>query len=190
MVIRQRKPQPKQRQRTTTPPSKKQHIGFLPGNQLWRYAQNQGKPRYYPTPESLWEAATRYFEWVEQNPLKEERVVSDRGTPDIIQVSKMQAMTLGGLCIFLNISMECWTGYRHRPEYGGVIGIIEGIIKNQKFTGAAAGLLNANIIARDLGLAERTDVTSSDGSMTPRISEGMTPTEAALLYKQIIKGGK
>ena len=41
---------------------------------------------------------------------------------------------------------------------------------NQKFMGAAADLLNANIISRDLGLADKKDHTSSDGSMTPSFS--------------------
>ena len=42
------------------------------------------------------------------------------------------------------------------------------MIYEQKFTGAAAGLLNPNIIARDLGLADKTDHASSDGSMSPQ----------------------
>jgi hypothetical protein len=37
------------------------------------------------------------------------------------------------------------------------------IIYTQKFTGAAAGFLNPNIIARDLGLKEHTDTTQRIG---------------------------
>ena len=37
------------------------------------------------------------------------------------------------------------------------------IIRTQKFAGAAADLLNANIIARDLGLADKNEVTGKDG---------------------------
>ena len=45
---------------------------------------------------------------------------------------------------------------------------VEQIIYNQKFAGATAGLMNPNIIARDLGLSDKTDHTSSDGSMSPK----------------------
>jgi hypothetical protein len=38
-----------------------------------------------------------------------------------------------------------------------VITRIDKYIYNQKFEGAAAGFLNPNIIARDLGLADKTD---------------------------------
>ena len=51
-----------------------------------------------------------------------------------------------------------------------VIERIEQTVYSQKFEGAAAGLLNANIIARDLGLADRRedkiDVTSGGESIT------------------------
>lgn len=38
-----------------------------------------------------------------------------------------------------------------------VIARIEDIVYNQKFSGAASGFLNPNIIARDLGLADKTE---------------------------------
>ena len=49
-----------------------------------------------------------------------------------------------------------------------VIDDIEKIIYRQKFEGAAAGLLNANIIARDLGLRDKQDVdhTSNGESLS------------------------
>jgi len=46
-----------------------------------------------------------------------------------------------------------------------VIEEIERAIYNQKFQGAAGNLLNANIIARDLGLKEQTDITSGGESI-------------------------
>ena len=49
----------------------------------------------------------------------------------------------------------CRSG-RRRVRCGGV----------QKFAGAAADLLNANIIARDLGLADKQDLTNSDGTLS------------------------
>nr|WP_261640834.1 DNA-packaging protein [Erwinia mallotivora] len=42
----------------------------------------------------------------------------------------------------------------------------EQIIYNQKFTGAAADLLNANIIARELGLADKREVQQTVTDLT------------------------
>lgn len=68
----------------------------------------------------------------------------------------MRAMTISGMCIYLDISEDTWANYRAKKDFLGVTTRAENIIYNQKFAGAAAGLLNANIIARDLGLIEKT----------------------------------
>ena len=41
----------------------------------------------------------------------------------------------------------------------------------QKFAGAAVGLFNANIIARDLGLADKQDITTNGESITKSMSD-------------------
>jgi len=73
-------------------------------------------------------------------------------------------MTLAGLCIFLDISMETWSEWRKsRSDLSDVLARVEAIIYQQKFTGAAAEMLNANIIARDLGLSDKNELTGKDG---------------------------
>jgi len=42
------------------------------------------------------------------------------------------------------------------------------VIYRQKFEGASADMLNPNIIARDLGLADKKDLSSTDKSMSPK----------------------
>ena len=64
-------------------------------------------------------------------------------------------MTLSGLCLFIDIDLGTWDNYRKNQDFFRVTKEIEQIIYNQKFSGAAADLLNANIIARDLGLADK-----------------------------------
>ena len=67
-------------------------------------------------------------------------------------------MTIGGLCIFLDVSHDTWIEWRKtRADLSEVITRVESIIYEQKFTGAAADLLNSNIIARELGLADRSE---------------------------------
>ena len=51
-----------------------------------------------------------------------------------------------------------------------VIHKIEDCIYNQKFEGAIIGLYNANIIARDLGLSDKNELTGKDGNpLIPKI---------------------
>lgn len=64
-------------------------------------------------------------------------------------------MTISGLCIFLDIDQSTWEDYRQRKDFIRVTKATEQVIYNQKFAGASADLLNANIIARDLGLADK-----------------------------------
>lgn len=77
-----------------------------------------------------------------------------QGAPVQDQLPKMRAMTIDGLCIFLDINVHTWHEYRSRDDFLAVTMQAEAVIRSQKFSGAAADLLNANIIARDLGLKD------------------------------------
>ncbi len=133
------------------------------GNQFWKARASHGRDLIFETPELLWESCSEYFDWVEDNPLEEEKLFAYQGAIKRETVSKMRAMTLGGLCIFLDVTEDTWSNYRQRKDYLGVVSKVEKIIYNQKFTGAAADLLNANIIARDLGLSDKQEIDHSGG---------------------------
>ena len=57
----------------------------------------------------------------------------------------------------VEISFQTFQDYRAREGFIDITSKIENVIKTQKFVGAAADLLNANIIARDLGLTDKTE---------------------------------
>jgi len=139
------------------------------GNQFWKARAKHGRDRIFASAELLWEACCEYFEWVEANPLLEDTVSFFQGVPTHDYVSKMRAMTIGGLCTFLDIDETTWRAWRDQKDFSTVITRAERIIRDQKFAGASAGLLNANIIARDLGLSDKSELDhkSTDGSMTP-----------------------
>ena len=132
------------------------------GNKFWERRSSHGRNPIFKNPQELLDACCEYFDWCHENPLFEMKPFNVNG--EIIQepVAKMRAFTIGGLCIFLDIDHKTWTNYRSKDDFFGVTSKIEDIIRDQKFTGAAAGLFNANIIARDLGLKEssETDITS------------------------------
>lgn len=150
----------------TNQPQKDEKTGrFLPGNSLWRSRSSHGPKPKFSNPEDLWNACCEYFHWVEQNPLWEDKLVIYQGEAKHEPVAKMRAMTIGGLCVFLDIDRVTWSAWKtERPDLSSVIRRVDEVITEQKFTGASADLLNANIIARDLGLADKSEVTGKDGS--------------------------
>ena len=128
---------------------------FQAGNQFWKMRETHGRNPIFETPEQLWVAACEYFQWVEDNPLYEEKIFHSQGIITKDTITKMRAMTIGGLRIFLGICEQTWVNYKNNPDFLGVVKEVEEIIYNQKFTGAAADMLNSNIIARELGLADK-----------------------------------
>jgi len=137
---------------------------FLTGNKFWEARSSHGRNPIFATPDDLWDAACQYFEWVEANPLYEDKLVTFQGLATHEPVAKMRAMTISGLCIFLDIARRTWDEYRARSDFLPIVTRAEEIIYSQKFAGAAADLLNANIIARDLGLADKSELTGKDGA--------------------------
>lgn len=128
---------------------------FTTGNRFWELRSKHGRDKIFTKPEYLWEAACEYFKWCEDAPLME---VDFRGKDALqVELPKMRAFTWSGLELFLDI--DSLREYKTNPTYSDfsqVITRIEKIIYTQKFTGAAAGFLNPNIIARDLGLKDST----------------------------------
>jgi hypothetical protein len=119
-----------------------------------------GRPKKY-TPKTLWETAQEYFKWVDENPLMERKVFNYQGEIVEADLPKMRAMTETAFCLFAEIDLETFSNYKSKKEpyedFFGVSIAISQIIYTQKMEGAAADFLNANIIARDLGLRERTE---------------------------------
>lgn len=143
------------------------------GNRFWEARSSHGRNPIFGSPEQLWTACCEYFTWVEENPLWEMKAFAYQGEVTQEPIAKMRAMTLTGLCLFLDITDETWRTYRLREDLSGVVTRAEKVIYDQKFSGAAADLLNANIIARDLGLKEHSqveDVTPEKGDRDKRRS--------------------
>ncbi|WP_226562168.1 DNA-packaging protein [Salipiger thiooxidans] len=151
------------------------HTGrFLPGHRIWESRTTAGRKPTFADADALWAACVEYFEWIETNPLREAKAFSYQGRITVAELPKMRAMTIGGLTLFLGISHETWRGWKteghdlYRPDLVEMISRVEAVIYEQKFTGAAADLLNASIIARELGLADKVEQT---GTMTLNVTQ-------------------
>lgn len=90
--------------------------------------------------------------------------------------------------MFLDIAEATWQEWRKsRADLSGVMAHVEQVIYQQKFAGAAADLLNPNIIARDLGLADRKEHTGKDGGAIK--TESTTDVELARQVAFLLASG-
>ena len=132
------------------------------GNEFWKQRSKHGRDKIFESPKTLMDEAEKYFEWCEKNPLYEVKAFNTKDN-GIVQepVAKMRAFTMTGLCLFLGCNESYFRSFKSqarkdKEDFITVITHIESIIYTQKFTGAAADLLNPYIIARDLGLMDHT----------------------------------
>lgn len=137
---------------------------FCPGNRFWEARSSHGAKPKFEGPEPLWNACLEYFDWNHDNPLYKDQLVTFQGQATHEPVALMRAMTMAGLWMFLDIHPDTWGEWKvSRPDLSEVITRAEAVIKRQKFEGAAADLLNPNIIARDLGLADKSELSGPNG---------------------------
>jgi DNA-packaging protein gp3 len=145
---------------------------FRQGHRFWRTRTSSGPEPLFSDAEALWAACDSYFCWCEDNPIIEEQLVTYRGATKFVSVPKMRPMTKRGLCRHLGIARTTWAEWKkERPELAAAIERAESVIWDQKFAGAAVGIFNGNLVARELGIAER--VAGHDGG--PVQVQDLTP---------------
>lgn len=130
------------------------------GNQFWKQRSKHGRDKLFASPELLWEAACEYFQWCSDNPW--EKVDFKGKDADEVRIPTERPLTINGLCLYLGCNPAYFRNFKGQErgkdkDFSAVISQIEETIYTQKFEGAAVGAFNANIIARDLGLADKQD---------------------------------
>lgn len=148
-------------------------MGAPEGNQFWKLRSKHGRDRLFGTPSELWEAACEYFQWCEENPFlkSEAKVVNggykEPGSVEIAELPHMRPFTIQGLCSYLDCNTMYFSQFESSlsgrndqisKDFSIIITRIRETIYNQKFSGAASGFFNANIIARDLGLSDKKEI--------------------------------
>lgn len=164
------------------------------GNEFWKLRSAHGRKPKFESPEALWEACCEYFQWVVDTPMQEERVFVSDGAVVHAQVSKMRAMTVQGLCLHLGVSQQTWYEWAKDEDLSDIASRARSVIYVQKFEGAAAGLLNASIIARELGLKESHEHSGPNGGPMREIrrvivSPSMSADDATRAYKEFMNEG-
>lgn len=149
------------------------------GNVYYQLAKGFVKPKSYQ-PEELLDKAIEYFEWNENNPLKEQKAF---GNGSIVELDKMRAMSVSAFCNYACIDRSTFENYEKDEAYFRICKRIKEIIYQQKFEGAAADLLNPSIIAREIGLADKRELTGKDGK--DLIPERLTPDQINSLIEKL-----
>lgn len=153
------------------------------GNKFWQIRSRHGRKKLFNSPELLWEAACEYFAWCDENPMNSDEVKSksalkNKELTEVERETKIRPLarpyTLVGLCLYLGCSSSYFRQMKREydpdleEDFLTTLKNIEDAIYNQQFSGAAAGQFNANFIGKAIGLVEKTDHSSKDGSMTPK----------------------
>ena len=132
------------------------------GNQFWKLRAKHGRDAIFTDPNKLLESAYEYFNYIDENPdYKTELYENSNGTTSTKSTPLRKPYTLIGLCLYLGVNSQYFKDFKKTDvgktkDFSLVITHIEETIYNQKFEGASIGVFNHNIIARDLGLIDKT----------------------------------
>lgn len=131
------------------------------GNRFWEARSSHGRKPIFAKPEDLEDACTQYFTWNADNPLMVHKVTQTNGEQVDMWLEKPRAMTLRGLYGYIGIHASTWAEFRHKEGFSDITANIEDSIYQQKLEGASADIFNANIIARELALVDKTETRMS-----------------------------
>lgn len=141
------------------------------GNKFWELRSKHGRDKLFASPDLLWEAACEYFEWCSNNPWNKIEQVKMPGkayadeygimtSPDkTVELPTPRPLTLTGLCLYIGCNSAYFRQFKQTgdKDFSTIITRIEETIETQQFEGAAVGAFNASIIARKLGLTDKTE---------------------------------
>lgn len=162
---------------------------FKKGNNFWARRSSFGRAPEFATPADLEQACMEYIEEAANNPIISVKNMNSGGDIKETAEPRMRAMSIGGLVGYLDISLQSWTRYRKNPVYSDICARVDNIIRTYKFEGAAADLLNASIIARDLGLADKKEVAGDPDAPLQIQTTDMTDKELARRLAYLLTQG-
>lgn len=119
-------------------------------------------------PKELWCLACDYFEMMrENNFLKQDFIKGGADAGKIIELKQCKPYSWAGLQVYMygKGAIRRLDEYRRNTDgayndYIEVVHAIDTIILSNKFEGAAANVFNSSIMIRDLGLADKQNITT------------------------------
>lgn len=161
-------------------------VGMLPGRSVSKFISRTT----YDSPEHLYADSMTYFQWNDANPLSIHKVMNSRDGPVDVWEEKPRPLSLSGLCMFLRMSPLTWNAWKdpYSPQYWPdavpVMEWAEMVIYEQKLSQATIGQFNANIVSRELGLAEKQEVATTDN--TPKVPKQINLEKLSAQERRIL----
>lgn len=133
---------------------------------IWKHAKF--KPNEYRSPSDLWDDATQYFDWCDNNPVDAPMITvrSKKEKHGGHKEARMQDQrenvsrpyTLYGLSAFLGV--RDWRHFKAKyidkgEEWEDVIRTIENVVASQQVDGAMTGVFKENIVCRLNGFVDK-----------------------------------
>ena len=168
----------------------------LRGKSLYEVGHFLGPDRLYDTPEALLKECARYFRWVELNPIKSEKAFGGKNGIQKTDMKHLRAMTMEGLCTFIGVSIRSFNDWgrpnsrQYREDLSPVVSRVKQFMREQKLSGAAAGVFNPMIIARDLKLREHNEISGPDGGPIETVNSSMTTMEKSQAFRDMLESSK
>lgn len=120
-----------------------------------------GRPRKFATPAALLKAFNEYLEDRKNRPLvsreTESGFVGESATAKAKEKMKSHPLSIVDFCVYLGCSRHWWNELP--SEFLEVKNRIGDFIFTYQLKGAETGEFNANIVARELGLADKKELT-------------------------------
>ena len=147
-----------------TAPQRQPDGRFAPGNAV--SVGNKGRfTRIFHTADEVYDAFFAYKEHRDANPYDLSKHAQYKGSPVKLPDVQRKPYTLESFAEHAGFHPQRWCEWRkNRKDLHDAITMIDALIADEKLTGAIAGIYNALIVARDLKLAERTEVGGLDGA--------------------------
>lgn len=127
-----------------------------------------GRPLKY-TPKQLAEEFVKYAQWCEDHPLEARVLVNyTKGFSDTTAY-KPRRVSIGGFLVYIGGTWDWWSRLNTRKrgeEFVKVKSSIKEYCETYQKEMASAGLLNANIISRLLGLADKKETKVEGENLT------------------------
>jgi hypothetical protein len=139
------------------------------GNKYWQFRESHGRDLEYPDPVPFLEKIIEYFEkndsspWLKPEQIKKPVLIGvDENTGQkiyqtMVNIPTERPMSITALCDHLGIILETWKNYGKRDGYSHIVARAEQIIWTQQWEGSAVGAFNSSIIARTLGLVDKSE---------------------------------
>ena len=139
------------------------------GNQFWQLRSKHGRDKIFSEADILWDECVKYFEATDERKWNKTEYNGKDAIKCLIPLDTPYTWT--GLYYFLGISHTAWQEYEKREDFNAICTRVRYVIYTQKFEGAAVGVFHANIIARDLGLTEKSALQVTEQPLFPDVPE-------------------